>query len=714
MLRPITSLLMSSAGLTLDATPTAIGSRGWLVAACLFLVTVALYGRAIGFQFITFDDYKYVVDNSQIYHGLTPATVTTAFTTIFFVNYSPLLILTELAISTLFGTGPAGFHGTNVLLHAANVALVFFFLVRTGGRLWVAAFAAALWGWHPLRVESVAWVSELKDVLCGFFCLITLLLYLSYTRRPNWWAYLLVLFAYVLALGSKPMAVTLPCVLLLLDIYPLRRFSNSQTPEQTLRRTWIVIVLEKLPMIGLAAVLSRVTMLSQSKSIASFPLTVRLANAVVSIADYLRDTLVPRQLSVFYPHPETLGHSIPILAVILSSGLLAILLTGAVWLAVRWRPAALIGLLWFLGMLVPVIGIIQPGEQARADRYTYLPTLGLIAAGAWIISSFLNSKPAIPARIVVLIGLAAATVLGVEGTIMEHQLSFWKNSKALFTHAIAVTQSNYLAYYEVANQQILEHHNKQALHNADQALHIRPTSKGAWVTRSLALMAMDKYEPALVSIRIAARISPNDPVVRRHFAQILVKLNQPTQAATQFQKSLKLDPNDPTAHEEYATLLANEHQWQQARAQWNAALLLNPGYAHARAGLAKLDYLQGNLSAAQKQYRLAVQAAGREAKEEWLLNLAWLEATGSDSSPTEIDDSLARATIAVPNPATASPLALDTLAAALARNGQYDRAAALAHQAAVKARTQSQPAFAASIESRMRAYQKGEPYLTRH
>ena len=427
--------------------------RTGLAALALAALVWAAFGGAVRNGFVRFDDHGYVYENSMVVQGLTADGVRWAFTTGHMFNWHPLTWLSHMADVELYGLDPAGHHATSLLLHAANAILLFLVLRRMTGRFWPAFAAAALWAVHPLRVESVAWVAERKDVLSAFFALGALHFY---RRRMAWTA-----LAFALSLLAKPSWVTLPFLLLLLDVWPLRRWPG-ESPAALVR--------EKVPLFLLAALSCVATFVAQHvggavQSFADYPFGVRLANAAVACAQYVLALAWPFGLSVFYPHP---GAALPAAA----SGAAAAGLALVSFLALRAfrrRPWWTVGWLWFLGSLVPMIGLVQVGWQARADRYTYLPHVGLIVALVWTAAEAAHGVGRRRILAVVSGLLAVALVL-----LARRQTAVWRDSETLFRHAIELRADNALAQYNLGTLQAQQGRFAEALPRLRLALRAYP------------------------------------------------------------------------------------------------------------------------------------------------------------------------------------------------------------------------------------------------
>lgn len=398
-----------------------------ILAAMLFLLTILLYGQVAHYEFLVFDDGPYVTKNIHVNTGLSPANVVWAFTSYWEANWHPLTWISHMLDCQLFGLNPGPPHVVNVALHALNAVLLFLLLQRAAGAVWRSFFVAALFAVHPLNVESVAWVAQRKSLLCTFLCLVTIAAYGWYVRKPSWQRYLLIAAGFLLALMSKPMAVTLPLVLLLLDYWPLER--DKKWPFGV--NTWLRLAREKLPLCLLAGASSWVTVLAQRAGGAvaedtALPLNLRLGNAIVSYVAYMGKTFWPANLSVFYPHPQ---HNLP-WSYVLVCAIILIAITATVVYFHRTRYLAT-GWFLFVATLIPVIGIIQVGRQAMADRYAYIPCIGLFLIVAWGLNE-LSQAFAIPRPVPAFVALGL--IFGFAATTVYY-LPYWRNGVILFTRA---------------------------------------------------------------------------------------------------------------------------------------------------------------------------------------------------------------------------------------------------------------------------------------
>jgi tetratricopeptide (TPR) repeat protein len=565
----------------------------------LALVTLLVYLPVAKDSFVNYDDQDYVTENSMVQHGLTWAGFKWAFTTGHASNWHPLTWLSHMTDFTVsqkinywfsfFGYETPNLdasicHSTNVLFHTANVVLLFVLLLRLTGAMWPSALVAALFGWHPLHVESVAWVSERKDVLSTFFALLTLLAYARYVKASaaqpvvpkrgeggsprSKVFYGLALLCFALGLMSKPMVVTLPLVMMLLDYWPLQRFPDFQLKVPAVLR----LALEKWPFFLLAAASCVVTFLVQSQkggnavaSLEFVPIHYRICNALTSYGLYLLKMAWPMGLAVFYPLPE---HLTRLLLAALASAAVLVVISGLVWRARREHPYLTVGWLWFLGTLGPVIGLVQVGGAALADRYTYLPAIGVFIIVAFgvrdLVTRFQFPKVAI----------AAAAALALAGclALTENQLRFWHDSETLFAHALAVTKNNHVAH----------------------------------VNLGVVLEQNGKLDEALVQYRAAEQLAPELYHIHNNLGNLLDKLGHPREALIEYRKAVLLKPNLPSLHDSVGEILAELGRFDEALTQFNEAARLDSTYPWAPFEIGKLRLKQGRDTEAIDEFRAAL------------------------------------------------------------------------------------------------------------
>ena len=560
----------------------------WLLALLLALATVALYWPAMHHDFINYDDNFYVTSNAHVQNGLTLENIKWAFFNPVAANWHPLTVLSHMLDCQMFGLKPWGHHLTSVLLHALNTVLVFLLLGSMTGAIWRSLLVAAVFGLHPLHVESVAWVAERKDVLSTCFGLLALIFYARFARtrstterretkargvpaldpRPSALDYWLALFFFTLGLMSKPMLVTWPFVMLLLDYWPLGRFQPSRV-----RR----LVAEKIPFFALAAVASVVTFLVQRhadvmKTVQSLPLGARSGNALISYSRYLGKMLWPTDLAVFYPCS---GYW-PLEQVLLAGGLL---LGISMFLFVKRRryPFLLMGWLWFGGTLVPVIGLVQVGDQAMADRYTYIPSLGvliLVIWGAYELTRRWRYH-------VILSSLAGLVAIIPCIALTRQQLGHWKDSEALFRHALEVTENNFLAHFTLGIALARKSQIDEAITQFQEAIRLKPDYAKAYYNLGTALAKKGQVDEAITQFQEAIRLAPDYADAHINLGIALGRKGQIDVAISQFQEAIRLKPDYAEAHINLGNALGRKGQIDEAISQFQEAIRLKPDYAEA-------------------------------------------------------------------------------------------------------------------------------------
>jgi tetratricopeptide (TPR) repeat protein len=657
-----------------------------LVCLLLALGTLLLYLPVRQHGFVVYDDPDYVTENRVVQAGLTWGGIQWAFTTWQASNWHPLTWLSHMLDCELFGLNAGAQHLVNVLFHTANSLLLLLVLHRMTRALWPSAFVAALFAWHPLHVESVAWLAERKDVLSTLFGLLTLWAYTQYvqglapvTQPPgpvaprsqviaqpppsSHFRWLAVLF---LALGllAKPMLVTLPFVLLLLDYWPLRRIPTSAPGPAVAWR----LVLEKWPFFLLIAASCVVTFLSQrAEAVVPFdrlPLGLRLENALVAYARYVLSAGWPADLAVLYPLPQQL----PGWQVLAAAAFLAALSVGA-WFARRVSPCLLVGWLWFLGTLVPVIGLVQVGDQARADRYTYLPMIGLfiaVAFGVRDLAARFHLRP-LP------LGLAAGVALGGCLVATTRQLRFWKDSESLFTHAIAVTTNNAVAH----------------------------------INLGFAFQQQGRSDAALTAYRTAVAIAPRRAQAHNNLGVLLDELGQRDAALAEYQEALRLKPAAPLTHLNLGTLLVALGRFEDARRHYDEAARLSPEDPRPFYLMGKARLRQGASAGAIADFRAAQRLDPNDFQTLTLL----ARVLASDEAPARRNGIEAVALAERANTLTAGtqPFVLDTLAMAYAEAGLFPDAQRSARAALQLAAAAGMTTNGLALQQRLQGYEAGRP-----
>ena len=662
-------------------------SRTRLIALLLALTTLLVYLPATRSSFVNYDDDDYITNNPVVQKGLTTAGLHWAFTTWHASNWHPLTWLSHMADCELFGLNAGAHHAVNVLFHAANAALLFVLLLRLTGALWPCAFIAALFAWHPLHVESVAWVSERKDVLSTCFALLAMLSYTRFVQQPEAGVqesepaptrllnsglrlpasrfYWLALLFFALGLMAKPMLVTLPFVLLLLDFWPLQRVASDQWRVAGI----LPLVREKIPFFLLTFISCVITFLAQHQgaavvSLQKVSLAYRLENLPLAYTGYLQKIFWPVHLTILYPLPE----SISPLAVVAAVVVLVLISAGA-WRARGSSPYLLTGWLWFLGMLVPVIGLVQVGGAALADRYTYFSATGIFILATFgacaLAKRFQFPKWILPA--------AALVILAACLALMENQLRYWRNGVALFTHAVATTKNNDVALLDLG----------------------------------VALDAQGRFEEALVPYREALRIAPERYQIHNNLGNILGILGRPEEALAEYREAVRLKPDLAFLHNGTGQTLAQLGRFDEAAAEFAVAARLDPGFASPHFELAKTLLKQGRDAEAIDQFRATL----RLEPDNYQILAAIARVLAAIENPEVRDGKNALILAAKANALTGGGqlLVLDALAMACAETGDFTNAQEVAQRAfelAAAAKLKNLESF----QQRLQLYQHHQPW----
>jgi Flp pilus assembly protein TadD len=655
----------------------------------LALVTLLAYLPVTRDGFVNYDDQDYVTENSVVQKGLTWTGIKWAFTTSHASNWHPLTWLSHMADCELFGLNPGAHHLVNVLFHTANVVLLFLLLLRLTGELWLAAFVAALFAWHPLHVESVAWISERKDMLSTFFALLTLLAYARYaqhvtgnrcqvtrtnstsppvTRHPSRCYWLALLF-FTLGLMSKPMLVTLPFVMLLLDYWPLHRLSSGTgRPATALRLAW-----EKWPFFLLTIVSCIVTFLVQSQrsgeAVASLdlvPLHYRFCNALTSYGLYLLKMVWPVRLAVFYPLPD---HLTWLLMAATASAVVLVIISSFVWRARLAHAYLPVGWLWFLGTLVPVIGLVQVGAAALADRYTYIPSIGVFIAVTFGVCDLAN-RFQFPQKA---IATAAALILVTCLILTENQLRYWRDSETLFAHALAVTKNNHVAH----------------------------------VNLGVALEQKGELNEALAEYRAAEQLAPELYHIHNNLGNLLDNLGHPNEALTEYRWAVLLNPSLPSLHNGTGMVLAELGRFDEAMSQFKEAARLDPTYPWAPLEIGKLRLKQGRDAEAIDEFRAAL----RIDPNNFQILAYTAHVLAADENP-QIRDGRTALVLAVKAKVLtdgAQPYVLDALGMACAETGDFTNALEVT-QRAIDLATAAKMKKLEPLQQRLELYKNHQPW----
>ncbi|MFZ5449864.1 MAG: tetratricopeptide repeat protein [Thermodesulfobacteriota bacterium] len=761
-----------------------MSSRYWKILACLLLVlaTCAAYEGVRNHQFLNFDDDLYVTNNPQVKTGLTLKSLIYAFTTTDTGNWIPLTWLSHMAACQVFGLYSGGHHLINLFFHVANTLLLFLFCLRTTKAPGPSFLVAALFALHPLHVESVAWVAERKDVLSTFFWLLSMWAYIWYVESPGRGRYLAVLVCFILGLMSKSMLVTLPFVLLLLDFWPLGRWSPYGTtaarPKLSQSGSLAVhavplrrLILEKAPLLVLSALICLITLHAQKESgsvqnITDLPLASRLANAAVAYLTYITKMVWPSGLAPLYPHPE---QDLPLWQVLVA-GVVLVSISLFIIRQGRRRPYLLMGWLWYLGTLVPVIGLVQVGGQALADRYTYVPLIGLFIIAAWGLRDLTTGGRG--AR--VLVPLTAGMLLSVLALCTWFQVRLWRDGLTLYEYTLRVTQGNYLIQNNLGVVLNSQGKRDQAISHYYEALRIKPNYHKAHFNLGNALGAKGQKDQAIFHYKEALRLQP-DYAAEAHYnlANTLAANGQTDQAMEHYRQVLRLQPHNADAHNNLGLALSSQGKTEEARFHYAEAIRMQPDHAKAHYNLANILVAQGKVEEAIFHYQealrllpafgeahnnlgnallsqgkvdqalvhfsefarlrpddakayfnmgrsLAIQGKMNQAMMQYkeairlkpdypqaLNNLAWILATTSDRNLRDGPAAVSLAEQANQFTGYGQPGMLDTLAAAYAEAGRFSEAIQASRKAVELARRAGDTELLKQLEATMRSLQAG-------
>jgi protein O-mannosyl-transferase len=622
------------------------------LAVCVFIAVavVIVFSQTIDHEFVNYDDNVYVGENRNVTQGLTGDGFGWAMTAGYPSNWHPITWLSHMLDCQLFGMNAGGHHATSVLLHATTAVLLFLVLRRMTGDIWPSAFVAVVFAVHPLRVESVAWVAERKDILSGLFFVLTLAAYLGYVRRPFSLArYLIVLAVFALGLMSKPMLVTVPFILLLLDYWPLGRMTSPGSKNLGFSIPSRLLV-EKVPLLLLTVVSCIVTSHVQVDAFVKterLPMPARVGNALVSYVTYLGQSIWPADLAPLYPLP---GEGVPDWKVVGSLLVLAGV-SAMVFVYRRQIPCLIVGWLWYLGMLVPVIGLVQVGVQAHADRYTYLPQIGLLIALAW---GAMRLAAAWPQRRWGF-GIASSLIVAVLMGCAWHQTTFWRTSETLWTHTLKYTSDNKVACNNLGVVLIDQNRSSDAMPYLEEALKINPSYLDARLNLGGAFMKMGQVELAATQFEAALETDPDHvkanadygaavtrlgrlDLAERHLKKaldiqpfnrdarvnygiVLAMLGRTDDAMEQYKAAIEIDPNCAEAHHNLAMAWAKTNKLDEAIPEYEATLRIDPDCAEAHANFGVVLQIRGRIAEATTHFRQALALAARQNKQQLAENI---------------------------------------------------------------------------------------------
>jgi tetratricopeptide (TPR) repeat protein len=748
-------------------------SHAPVIGICVGLaaITWMVFGQTLHHDFVNYDDETYVYDNPQITAGLTLERIPWAFTYVHSSNWHPLTWISHMLDCQLYGVNAGGHHFTNVLLHTLAVVLLFLVLREMTGAVWRSAFVAAVFAIHPLRVESVAWISERKDVLSGLFFMLTLLAYARYVSGArSLLRYLLVAFFFALGLMAKPMLVTLPCVLLLLDYWPLRRFGHhSLGNDATFARrfTFPQLLAEKIPLFFLSFVSSAATWWFQRaamRSTTQLPLVVRVGNAIISYARYLWQLLWPTDLAPYYPYPHAI-----LLPRVLAAALLLVAISAAVLRFGRKRPYLITGWGWYLIMLLPVIGLVQVGLQAQADRYTYLPQIGIVLALTWTITEATAGIRQLR-RVMAFAAIAVTVALAARA---YHQTRYWRKSESLWLHTLAVTQNNDIAHNSLGNVWLNDGRGDDAIHEFQAALKIAPDFFIARDNLGLAYLAKGKVTDAIAEFRRVLSRDPQNVKCRFNLAAAFLQGGRAAEAVVEYQKALAMKPDSAEGHSDLGNAYLHSGRVAEAIEQYKIALQLRPRYADAEYNFGIAEMQNGNRADAIRRFEnalalapdnagahnnlavallldgrtddaiphlertVALQPANVDAKNNLALARAgkkqremaireWRKTLQIDPENIEAQTSLAWTLATAPDPTlrngaealtisqhlsqtTNDPMVFRVLAAAYAETGQFPKAIETARRGIELATAQNRTELAASLQKDIELFRSAQP-----
>ena len=602
-----------------------LGGVYLLLAAVSFVV----YAQVLYCEFIDLDDNVYVTENQYVKSGLTFQSIRWAFAAPRAAFWHPLTMLSHMLDCEMFGLNSAGHHLTSLLLHIANTLLLFWVLKDMTGAVWKSAFVAALFALHPLHVESVAWVSERKDVLSTLFWILTMAGYVRYVRRSSVGWYLTTLVLFTLGLMAKPMLVTLPFVLLLLDYWPLERL---QTQDSRLKTQVTRLLLEKVPFFILSAVFSIVAFFAQQGvgslvSTQTFPLRMRIGIVTVSYVRYIWKTIWPSGLAVLYPHP---GGDLPIWQAVVAVLLLLAVSILVIRLGIH-RRYLIVGWLWYLGTLVPVIGFVQVGSHAFADRYTYVPLTGLFIIVAWGIEEFLAGWRW--QRII--LGVSASAIIIVLSVCTYFQLSYWRSGTALFEHALKAGSNDSRVYYNLGSALHSQGRLNEALSCYRKALRLKPDMPDIHYNIAASLQSQGRLDEAMSHYHDAIKLKPDYTEAHVNLGILLQGRGRIDEAVSHYNRALQINPDSAEAHYNLGYVLSSQGRFDEAVKHYREALRVRPNFIEAHSNIGFILGSQGKFDEAISHFREVLRLKPNDAGAHYNLGVAYLQTNRKDSALEE-------------------------------------------------------------------------------
>jgi protein O-mannosyl-transferase len=669
----------------------------------LFIISIALVAATlVAYEpirhngFVEYDDGTYITENPNVTGGITQESIICAFTNLRTGNWHPLTMLSHMLDCEIFGLNPLWHHFISVLLHILNVLLIFWILTATTGAMWSSAFVAAVFALHPLQVESVAWAAERKTVLSGLFWFLTTAVYIWYAKRPGIGRYILLFMVYALCIMTKPIVVTLPFALLLLDYWPLERNVKVSAGR---------LITEKIPLLILSAILSVATIAAQKNAgalvhVDAIPLGSRIANMFLSYTTYIGKTIWPSQLAAFYPYPNA---TILTIAATICAPLFVLILVISIYVGHRRRYTAT-GWLWYVGTLVPMIGLIQAGGQGIADRYMYIPILGLLVITAWTVRDLVFNRP----RWKIAVSILAAAALLSAVIVTRTQVRYWQNSMSLFGNALKVTKNNHVAEKGYGSALFAAGRLDEAAVHLKNAIQIHPGYLPAISDLSKICLKQKKLKEATGYLNDILRRKGDSAEVYYCLGLALSMQNQYDEAIKWFTKTLKISPNYPDVHYRMGAILLDAGKPDEAITHLNEALQTDKSKAEIYTNLGTAYTQLGKYDIAIENWTKAAELKPDDA--ELLNNLAWLLATVDKTTTEDAAKAIKLAQRACELTGYNDAAYLDTLGATYAAAGKFEEAKTLAGKALSIAIASEQEKVAGEIKKRIKLYEAGQPY----
>ena len=686
--------MSSSIGDAMQETPVKQWPRILAICAALAAVTLVVYWPTTQHEFINFDDSDYVQHNVNVQKGFTGETVHWAFTTMRSSNWHPVTWLSHMLDCHLFGLDAGAHHGVTMMFHTLNAILVLLLFWRLTGAVWKSALVAGVFALHPMHVESVAWISERKDVLSGFFGLLTLLCYVSFARRRNWLTYGAALVLFAAGLMCKPMLITLPVILLLLDFWPLDRFKPGAVK---------LLIIEKIPFFALAIGASALGFMAQLKggnvlTLEQWTPMMRLANTLVGYCTYVAKAIWPTRLAFLYPY----HHIAPGVAIV--AGIAIVVATAISLRLVRSRPYLAVGWLWFVIMLLPVIGLVKAGSQPISDRYTYLPYLGLSVAVIWGLEEFAARSQ--PRTVAVITGALAALAMLAIGT--RQQLSYWQNSFTIFSRSIDMDPKNGIAHCYLGLALNDVGHWAEAEGHFRAALEYAPDLGQAHFGLGVVLLKKRQLDDAIVEFEKATGSHQNQPEFENNLGTALCMKGRSDEGIAHIRRAIELRPDYEVAYYNLGQALLKKGQIELAADAFEQAVAIKPDYLDAHVGLAGLRFSQGRRAEAITHYERAVTL---QCNNPFVLNdFAWIRAADPHPEFRNGTQAVMLAERACKLTEYKMPLMIGTLAVAQAEAGRFDEAVASAEKARNLAMELGRPVLVKKNDELIRLFTDHQPY----